>query len=93
LAIVREARSVVIAGRREEDLRLVLQAPEGLRVDDPIAVALKRRTDGIFGLRTHPALRRRGPRRLRRQRLEFPGFELFTDGHATPSAACDIPSW
>src|SRR5215208_4018102 len=38
---VREPRPVVIALRRDEDLRLVLQAPERLRVDDPVAVALK----------------------------------------------------
>src|SRR5918994_609636 len=40
---VREPGAVVVALGRDEDLRLVLQAPEGLRVHDPVAVALKRR--------------------------------------------------
>src|SRR5215218_1990429 len=40
---VREPGAVVVALRGDEDLRLVLQAPERLRVDDPVAVALKRR--------------------------------------------------
>ena len=46
---VRQARAVVIAGRREEHLRLVLQAAERLGVDDAVAIALERRPDRIFG--------------------------------------------
>ena len=42
---VRQARAVVIAGRREEHLRLVLEAPERLGVDDAIAIALEGRAD------------------------------------------------
>ena len=38
---VGEPRPVVVAGRREEDLRLVLQPPERLAVDDAIAIALE----------------------------------------------------
>src|SRR5215213_1237899 len=38
---VREPRPIVIALGRDEHLRLVLQAPKGLGVHDPIAVALK----------------------------------------------------
>src|SRR5215210_4089329 len=41
---VGEARAVVVALGRDEDLGLVLQAPEGLRVDNPVAIALERRT-------------------------------------------------
>src|SRR5829696_3590137 len=37
---VREPGAVVVALRRDEDLRLVLQAPERLRVHDPVTVAL-----------------------------------------------------
>ena len=48
---VREPRAVVIAGRREEHLRLVLQPAERLAVDDAIAIALERRPDRVFGLR------------------------------------------
>ena len=53
---VREPRPVVIAGRREEDLRLVLQAAKRLGVDDAIAIALERGPDRIFGLGAQPAL-------------------------------------
>ena len=42
---VRHSRPVVVAGGVDEDLRLPLEAPERLRVDDPVAVALKRRPD------------------------------------------------
>ena len=40
---VGQAGAVVVALGRDEDLRLVLEAPERLRVDDPVAVALERR--------------------------------------------------
>src|SRR5918996_3336812 len=43
---VREPGAVVIALGRDEDLRLVLQAPERLRVDDPVAVTLEGRPNG-----------------------------------------------
>ena len=39
---VGEPRAVVIALGRDEDLRLVLEPPERLGVDDPVAVALER---------------------------------------------------
>ena len=52
---VRQPRAVVIAGRREEHLRLVLQPAERLAVDDAIAIALKRRPDVVFGLRAQAA--------------------------------------
>ena len=38
---VREAGAVVVALGRDEDLGLVLEAAEALRVDDPVAVALE----------------------------------------------------
>ena len=40
---VRQPRAVVVALGRDEDLRLVLEAPEGLAVHDPADVALQRR--------------------------------------------------
>ena len=64
---VREARAVVIAGRREEDLRLVLQPAERLAVDDAIAIALERRPDVVFRLRTQAAARIGALGRLRRE--------------------------
>src|SRR5206468_4621873 len=39
---VRDPRAVVVALRVDEDLRLPLEPPEGLGMDDPVAVALKR---------------------------------------------------
>ena len=45
---VREARAVVIALRREEHLRLVLQPPERFSMDDAVAVVLKRRPHIVF---------------------------------------------
>src|SRR5437867_7303359 len=54
---MRQACSIVIAGRREEHLRLVLQAAERLAMDDAVAVALKRGTDVVFRLRPEAAAR------------------------------------
>ena len=48
---VRQPRAVVVARRREEHLRLVLQPPERLAVDDAVAVVLKRRPHVVFRLR------------------------------------------
>ena len=55
---VRQPRAVMIAGRREEHLRLVLQAAERLGVDDAVAIALERRPDRRppASLRTRPLL-------------------------------------
>src|SRR5260370_39209038 len=39
---MRQSRAVVVALVRDEDLRLMRQAPEGGRVDDAVAVALER---------------------------------------------------
>ena len=63
---VHEACAVVVALRVDEDLGLVLQAPEGLAVDDPVAVALKRRSQPaflLFGIR--PSARLVGTHRER----------------------------
>ena len=48
---VRHARAVMVPGRVDEDLRLPLQAAKGLRVEDPVAVALKRGANAAFLLR------------------------------------------
>ena len=47
---VGEPGPVVVALGGDEDLGLVLEAPEGLRVDDPVAVALERGADRAVGL-------------------------------------------
>ena len=78
---VRQARAVVIAGRREEHLRLVLQTAERLAVDDAIAIALERRADRIVVFRPQPAARVGALRRLRREDLAFALLELLAYGH------------
>src|SRR5689334_11559518 len=78
---VRQARAVVVACRREEDLRLVFQPPEGLAVDDAVAIALKRRPDGIFALGMEPSTRVRALCGLRCEELPFARLEIFTDLH------------
>ena len=72
---VREPRAVVVALRVDEDLGLVLQPAEGLRVDDAVAVALKRRAQAAFLLLERTAagfVRAHGQRRER-------GFLLLPD--------------
>ena len=76
---VRQPRAVVIAGRREEHLRLVLQPPERLAVDDAIAIALKRGPDVVFRFGPQPAARVGALGRLRRQDLPLARFELFAN--------------
>ena len=76
---VRQPRPIVIAGRGEEHLRLVLQTPERLAVNHTVAVVLKSRTDRIFGLGPQPALGVAALGRLGRQNLMLAGFELFAD--------------
>src|SRR5215212_9735421 len=62
---VREPGAVVVALGRYEHLRLVLQAPERLRVHDPVAVALERRpVVGVgFGVLTDRRVRAHRERR------------------------------
>ena len=80
---VRQARAVVIAGRREEHLRLVLQPAERLGVDDAIAIALERRADRIFVFGADAALAVGALRRLRRQDLALALLELFANRRAS----------
>ena len=79
---MRQPRPVVIAGRREEDLRLVLEPAKGLAVDDAIAIALKRRADRILGFGAQPAACVGALGRLRRENVALPPFELLPDGMA-----------
>ena len=69
---VRQPRAVVIAGRREEDLGLVLEPPEGLGVNDAVAIALKHRPDGIGRLGAETAAAGGALRGLGGQELELP---------------------
>ncbi len=77
----------MVAGRREEHLRLVFQPAERLAVDDAIAVALKRRPDVVFELGTQPvpASRRSWPPRAPACRVAR--FELLSETcHTTINA-------
>ncbi len=77
---VRQPGAVVVAHRGEEHLGLVFQPSERFGVNDPIAVTLKRRADGILGLRPTASLRVRALRRLQREELALTRLEVFTDG-------------
>jgi len=50
-----QASAVVVGLRRDEDLRLVAQAPKCLRVDDAITVTLKGSANGAGRLWAFPA--------------------------------------
>ena len=79
---VRQARPVMIAGRREKHLCLVLEATERLAVNDAVAIALKRRSNIVLALRTQTAPRIGAFGPLRRQDFAFAPLELFADrGH------------
>jgi hypothetical protein len=67
----------VIAGRREEHLGLVLEATEGLAVDDAIAIPLKRRPHVVFRLRAQTAARVGASSGLWRENIPLAGFELL----------------
>src|SRR5690606_16576595 len=76
---VRQARAIVIALRRDEDLCLVHQAPEAFGVDDAVAVPLELGSDRRRLLKpvAPGALAARG---ARREDLVLPLFEPLTDG-------------
>ncbi len=89
---VGQPRAIVVARRREEHLRLVLEAPERLRVNHAIAIALEGWTDVVFGLGAEPATRVGRPGRLRRENLPLACFELLTDqGHARMASRKLVP--
>ena len=52
---VRNARSVVIAVPADEHLRLVLQPPKRLRVQDAVSIALERKPRRVFRLGMYSA--------------------------------------
>ena len=66
---VREARAEVVAFRVDEDLRLVAEPAERLRMDDAVAVALERRAQPALLLRQVPPARLVGANGKGRQPL------------------------
>src|SRR5207247_7103233 len=84
---VRQAGPVMVAGRREEHLRLVLQPPECFAVDDAIAIALKCGADVVLRLGTQTAARSGAPGRSRGEDVALARLELLADGgHTTLNA-------
>ena len=77
---VRHPGPVVIACRIDEDLRLALQAPERFRMQDPIAVALERRTQTAIVLRLESSACLVGTDCQRRQRPVFLLTNLRLEG-------------
>ena len=83
---VGEAGPVVVALGGDEDLRLVLEAAEGLRVDDPVAVALEGGADA--GCRAP----RRGGAQGRTGSPDRRGTRPPRRGLALPAVGCGLPS-
>ena len=75
---VAQPRPVVVPLGSDEDLGLVLQPAEGLRVDDPVAVALERRAQRTVRL-GRGALGRIGPGRVRGEELLLPGLDAVLE--------------
>src|SRR6185295_11224593 len=75
---VRQPRAVVIAGRREEHLRLVLEASKRLAVNDAVAITLKRRPNGVRRFRPQTTLTGGAAGGLWRQVVALARFELLT---------------
>ena len=86
LECVREPRAIVIAFGGKEDLRLVLQPPKRLRVDDAVPVVLKRRPHIVFGLAGEPSAGLRALGGLRRERLALALFESLTNARQRSSS-------
>ncbi len=73
---VGEPRPEVVALGRDEDLRLVLEAPERLRVHHPVPVALERCAERRVLLGRHPT-RRVGALGERREELALPSLHAL----------------
>jgi hypothetical protein len=78
---MREARPIVISFRRQKNLGLVFEAPEGLGVNDAVAVTLERGPDGVFGFGALPSLARGAFARRWGKDLPLALFESFSNGH------------
>jgi hypothetical protein len=78
----------VIAVRMQEDLGLVLQAAEGLGVDDPVPIALEGGAEGVRRLRAGAAAGRGGSSRERAEAL----LGRLANGAVAPGKA-DVRAW
>src|SRR5665213_1446332 len=73
---VRQPGAVVVALVIDEDLGLVLQTPEGRRMDDAVAVALERRATRAFWLLTESAAALVWHRGIRGKRRHNRGLDI-----------------
>jgi hypothetical protein len=76
-----EAGSVVVAGRSQKDLGFVLEAAEGLAVDDPVPVALKNCAQITGRLMMQSAPRPAAETGVRGENEQLLLFKLLTDIH------------
>ena len=89
---VGEPGDVVVALGVHEDLGLVLQPAERLRVEDAVTVALERGAVAVGELGHRPALRLRRPRRPGGEQLVLEPFRVLSgaaeerSGHSSPSS-------
>ena len=88
---VGHARAEVVALGGDEHLRLVLEAAEGLGVDDPVAVALERRSQRALALvRMLPSAGLVRPHRPLRQRRRLEAADAFGEGGGDGARGCGI---
>ena len=80
---VRHPRPIMIALRRDVDLRLVLHPPEGIAVEDAVTIPRKVRPERILRLRMRP-LRLLHMKGARRQDIVFSLFDPFPWIHSRP---------
>ena len=88
-----QTRAVVIASRREEHLRLVLQSPEGLRVNDAVAIALKCRAHIVFDFRMKPSAGGGALGRLLCESLPLACFQLLSKRHDAAISRKKLVPW
>ena len=85
-----ESCPVMIADGRHEDLRFMLQSPEGLRMDNPVPVPLKAGPYLVFFLTPYSPPALRAPAGLRMKDLSLYLFCLLTNGHFSQKPVTDI---
>ncbi len=78
---VGQARPVVVAEGRQEDLGFMLEPPEGLGMNDAVPVPLEGRPDGVRRFGPRPAFGIAAQASLGRKDFLFDGLDVFPDAH------------
>ena len=78
---VGETRAVMVAFRRQEHLRFMLEPAECLAMEDTVAIPLETGAQLILRLRDFAAERRGGQRRFRAQPFALSSFDFFSRSH------------